>query len=207
MATASEKLAASLEVLKKIQGKGIIAIKSAQLSETHRVRLLKNGFIKEVVKGWYIATPPDEKQGDSTSWYASYWHFCAQFLANRYGEAYYISPEQSLQIHSGSWTVPKQLIIRTEKGTNHITPLPYETSLWNWGVPLPKKATVVTIEGIRMLTLPSALVYSTPSVFKTNARDVRICLAMIGDSSEILPSRLPTVISAERSFSATYWNG
>ncbi len=186
MATASEKLAASLEVLKKIQGKGIIAIKSAQLSETHRVRLLKNGFIKEVVKGWYIATPPDEKQGDSTSWYASYWHFCAQFLANRYGEAYYISPEQSLQIHSGSWTVPKQLIIRTEKGTNHITPLPYETSLWNWGVPLPKKAAVVTIEGIRMLTLPSALVYSTPSVFKTNARDVRICLAMIGDSSEIL---------------------
>jgi len=186
MATPSEKLAASLEVLKKIQGKGVIAIKSAELSETHRVRLLKNGFIKEVVKGWYIATPPDEKQGDSTSWYASYWHFCAQFLADRYGEAYYISPEQSLQIHSGSWTVPKQLIIRTEKGTNHITPLHYETSLWNWGVPLPKKAAVVTIEGIRMLTLPSALVYSTPSVFKKNPRDVRICLAMIADSSEIL---------------------
>ena len=186
MATPSEKLATSLEVLKKIQDKGIIAIKSAQLGETHRVRLLKNGFIKEVIKGWYIATPAHEQPGDSTSWYASYWHFCAQYLEDRYGDEYYISPEQSLQIHSGSWTVPQQLIIRTEKGTNHPTPLPYGTSLFNWQIPLPKLATVVTIDGIRVLSLASALMYCTPSTFKTNATDVRTCLAMIADSSEIL---------------------
>ena len=51
MATPSEKLAASLEKLTGIQKQGIVAIKSAQLSNTHRVRLLKNGFIKEAVKG------------------------------------------------------------------------------------------------------------------------------------------------------------
>ncbi|MEP7255933.1 MAG: Fic family protein [Ferruginibacter sp.] len=186
MASPSEKLAASLEVLKKIQENRITAIKSAELGETHRVRLLRNGFIKEVVKGWYIATPPDEQQGDSTSWYASYWQFCAQYLADRYGEGYYISPEQALQIHSGSWTVPQQLIVRTEKGTNHITPLPYKTSLFNWGVPLPKKAVIVSIEGIRMMTMPSALVYSSPAVFKNDTDDVRLCLSMISDSSEIL---------------------
>lgn len=186
MASPSEKLAASLEVLKKIQDKGITAIKSAALGQTHRVRLLKNGFIKETVKGWYIATPPDELHGDSTSWYASYWPFCAQYLADRYGEGYYISPEQALQIHSGSWTVPQQLIVRTEKGTNHVTPLPYNTSLFNWGVSLPKNASLVFLEGIRMMTMPSALVYASPAVFKNNADDVRLCLAMISDSSEIL---------------------
>lgn len=186
MATPSEKLASSLEVLQKIQDKGIVAIKSSELGETHRGRLLKNGFVKEVVKGWYIATPAGEQPGDSTSWYASYWHFCAQYLANRYGDAYYISPEQSLQIHSGSWTVPQQLIVRTEKGTNHPTPLLFGTSLWSWQIALPQLASIVTIEGIRVMTLASAIVYCTPTIFKTNPIEVRTCLAMIGDASEIL---------------------
>jgi Fic/DOC family len=187
MATPSEKLAASLEALKIIQEAGITAIKSAQLSRVHRERLQKNGFIKEVVKGWYIATAPGEQQGDSTSWYASYWQFCAQYLAERYGDAYYLSPEQSIQIHAGSWTIPRQLIVRTAKGTNHLTPLPYNTSLWNWGVSLPKNAAIVTVEGIRIITLQSALVYCTPTMFKSNEIDIRTCLAMISDSSEILP--------------------
>ena len=186
MATPGEKLAVSLEELKKIQEKGIVAIKSSGLSQTHRERLLKNGFIKEVVKGWYIATAPAEQQGDSTSWYASYWQFCAQYLAERYGDAYYISPEQSLQIHAGSWTVPQQLIVRTQKGTNHKTPLPYGTSLWNWQAPPPENAAIVTVEGIRMMTLQSSLVYSTPTMFAGNEIDTRTCLAMISDASEIL---------------------
>ncbi len=186
MATPSEKLAASLEALKTIQDTGITAIKSAEISRVDRERLVKNGFIKEVVKGWYIITAPGEQQGDSTSWYASYWQFCAQYLADRYGEAYYISPEQSLQIHSGNWTVPQQLVVRTAKGTNHPTTLPFGTSLWSWQIPLPKLASVITIEGIQVMTLASAIVYCTPTIFKTNPIEVRTCLAMIGDASEIL---------------------
>ncbi len=185
MATPSQKLAESLEFIKTLQDKGIIAIKSSQLSKVHRTRLQKNGFLKEVTKGWYISTPSDEQPGDSTSWYASYWHFCAEYLANRYGEDYFISPEQSLQIHTGNWTVPQQLIIRTTRKANHSTPLPHDTSLWHWESPVPKAARFVTIEGIRMFTLPSAIVYSTPTIFKKNSTDVRIALSMIKDASEI----------------------
>ncbi|HYM93164.1 MAG TPA: Fic family protein, partial [Chitinophagaceae bacterium] len=160
-------------------------IKSTELSRVHRERLLKNGYLKEVTKGWYIATPSHEHPGDSTSWYASYWHFCAAYLANRYGEDYFISPEQSLQIHTGNWTVPQQLIIRSIRNANHSTPLPYETSLWHWKSPIPKAAKFITLEGIRMFSLPSALVYSTPTVFIKNPTDVRIALSMIRDASEI----------------------
>jgi hypothetical protein len=186
MALPGEKLAVSLEGLKTIQDQGTVAIKSAELSNTHRVRLLKNGFIKEVLKGWYIATDPGEQQGESTSWYACYWQFCAQYLADRYGDAYYISPEQSLQIHAGSWTVPQQLIVRTQKGTNHKTPFLYGTSLWSCEGPPPANATIVTIEGIRMMNLQSSLVYCTPAMFTSNGINTRTCLAMIHDSSEIL---------------------
>ena len=185
MAKPSEKLADSLEILKEIQEKGRVAIKSTDLSRLYRERLIKAGFLKEVIKGWYIAAPSNEQPGDSTSWYASYWHFCAEYLADRYGKDYFISPEQSLQIQTGNWTVPQQLIIRTIKKANHGTQLPYGTSLWHWESPVPKAATFVTVEGIQMFTLPSALVYSTPTVFIKNATDIRIALSMIKDASEI----------------------
>lgn len=185
MATPSEKLAGSLEALKVIQEKGITAIKSSGLSRTHRERLVKNGFLKEVIKGWYIATPAGESPDDSTSWYANFWHFCAGYLANRYGEDYFISPDQSILTHTGNWTVPQQLIIRTTKQANHSTTFLYGTSLWHWQSPIPKAAAYIRVEGIRMLTLPSSLIYATPAVFTKNVRDVRIALAMIRDSSEI----------------------
>lgn len=186
MATPGEKLAQSLEVLKKLQDKGIIAIKTTELTRVHRERLLKNGSIKEVVKGWYISVPSDELRGDSTSWYASYWKFCSVYLADRYGDSYCISAEQSLKIYSGNWAVPHQLIIRATKGTNSNTPLPHGTSLFTMKSTLPEEAEVVVICGVRILTLPSSLIHCSPAFFTKNPTDVRIAFTLIRDSSEIL---------------------
>lgn len=56
------------------------------MSRTHRERLLKAGFIKEVMKGWYIPCRPDEPPGESTSWYALFWAFCSSYLESRFEE-------------------------------------------------------------------------------------------------------------------------
>ena len=85
MATPSEKLATSLETLKELQDSGTVAIRSRDLSRTHRERLVKNGFLQDVIKGWYIPSRPDETAGESTSWYASFWDFCAAYLNERFG--------------------------------------------------------------------------------------------------------------------------
>ena len=186
MATPSEKLAESLQVLKELQDKGIMAVNSSELSRVHRERLLKNGFLKEIFKGWYISVPSDEKEGDTTSWYTSYWHFCSRYLTDRYTESYCISAEQSLQIHSGNWTVPQQLIIRTTQGTNAPIALPHGTSLFSMKSSLPQAAEIIEIEGIRMLTLASAIIHCSPTMYIKNSTDVRTALAMIRDSSEVL---------------------
>jgi hypothetical protein len=185
MATAAENLASSLQALKKIQDAGKVGIKTTDLSRTNRERLLKNGFLKEVLKGWYITTPSNEQPGDTSSWYASYWGFCADYLQDRYADDYFLSPDQSLQIHAGNWTVPPQLIIRTSRGVNHNTPLLFDTSLWNWQSPVPEAAGFVIVNGLRMMDLPSSLVYCTNTVFTQNAADTRIALAMIAGASEI----------------------
>src|SRR5712692_7215862 len=72
MARPPEKLAQSLEVLRNLQtAEGAGAIRARDLTRTHRERLLKNGFLQEVIKGWYIPSRPDEVKGESTAWYAS----------------------------------------------------------------------------------------------------------------------------------------
>jgi hypothetical protein len=186
MATPGEKLAESLEVLKKLQDSGIVAIKTTDLSRVHRERLLKNKFLSEVLKGWYLSVPGEEQSGDSTSWYASYWPFCAGYLKDRYGDSYCISAEQSLQIHSGNWTVPQQLIIRSTGGPNGNTPLPYGTSLFTMKSSLPNAAEIKAVEGVRMLSLASSLIHCSPATFNRNPTDTRTALAMIRDSSDVL---------------------
>ena len=68
MAKPSEKLAESLEVLHALQERGVVAIRSSDLTRTHRERLRQNGFLQEVIKGWYIPARPDETAGESSAW-------------------------------------------------------------------------------------------------------------------------------------------
>jgi hypothetical protein len=53
MATLAQKLAESLEILHKLQNANHAATIRAKPDRTHRERLLKNGFLQEVIEGWY----------------------------------------------------------------------------------------------------------------------------------------------------------
>jgi len=186
MATPAEKLANSLEVLKRLQDQGVAAIRSSQLTRTHRERLVKNGFLQEVMKGWYISSRPDETAGESTAWYASFWEFCAAYLESRFADQWSLSPEQSLSIHAENWTVPKQLLVRTASGDNKPVTLPHNTSLFILRAALPKPEEHVSKEGLRLFALPAALIAAAPAAFRQNATDMRVALAMIQDASEVL---------------------
>lgn len=186
MATPAEKLADALDTLHTLQQRGMVAINTKDISTTYRQRLIKNGFLKEVLKGWYIPSSPQEQAGDSTSWYANYWDFCSAYLADRYEDNYTVSPDQSLQLHSGNQTVPAQLVIKAPTATNFKTDLPYHTSLFHMRGELPQREFRERYNGIMIYNLPASLVFCSSSIFTQNPTDVRAALAMIGDSSEVL---------------------
>ncbi|MGH9240809.1 MAG: Fic family protein [Vicinamibacterales bacterium] len=186
MGTPQEKLAESLEALHELQGRGIVAIRSGDLSRTHRERLLGSGFLKEVMKGWYIPSRPDEAAGDSTVWYASFWDFCAAYLSERFGVEWCLSPEQSLSLHGGNGTVPPQLLIRTPRGGNKPTPLPHGTSLFDVRYPMPKDAEIVARDGLRLYSVPAALVAVSEQFFQRASTDVRAAMATVKDASDVL---------------------
>ena len=87
MAAPQEKLAESLEALKALQDGGVAAIRAADLSRSHRERLLRNGFLRKVMKGWYLSARLGETAGESTAWYTFCWRFYAGYLRERFGNA------------------------------------------------------------------------------------------------------------------------
>lgn len=186
MATPGEKLAESLQKLKALQDRGVVGIKATDFTRVHRERLVENGFIREVVRGWYIAAPHNDRQGDSTSWFTSFWGFCSRYLEDRYGENYCISAEQSLVIHAGNQSVPHQLIIRSPKGNNMPTNLLFNTSLFVMKSNLMNHAEFEVKEGLRLVNLPSAIVHCPAYMFQKNATDVRAALLIIQDASQLL---------------------
>jgi len=186
MATPSEKLAESLQVLRELQERRVVAIRSRDLSRTHRERLVKNGFLKEVMKGWYIPSHPDEAPGDSTAWYTSFWDFCAAYLKERFDNDWCLSPEQSISLHTGNRTVPNQLLVRTPKGGNKPTTLPHGTSLFDVRYTMPREDEIVAKDGLRLYSVPAALVACPEHFFRQASTDVRATMATVKDASDVL---------------------
>lgn len=186
MAQPNEKLAKSLKVLRNFQQEsGIAAIESSKISRSHRERLMKNGYLKEVAKGWYISVNPEDQMGESTAWYTSFWSFCSKYIPSKYGKEYTVSADQSLIIQAGNWTVPDQLIVNAIKGTNKTIQLLLETSLLILKSNLFTKVDIEEKGGVNCLTLESSLIHCSPKLYKTNPIDIKTALSLIKDASEI----------------------
>ena len=125
-------------------------------------------------------------KGDSTAWYASFWRFCAVYLEARFGARWCLSPEQSLSLHAGNWTVPRQLAARSPRAGNKVTKFPHGTSLLELRIALPAVADLEEEEGLRLFSVESALITCSPNYFSNHATDVRALLPMIRDASGLL---------------------
>ena len=189
MASPAEKLAKSLEALEAFQREGRTCIRSRDMSRTDRERLVRNGFLREVLQGWYIATRPDEAVGESTAWYASFWGFCAEYLNERFDTAWCLSADQSLLLHAGNWTVPRQLLVRAPAGRNNPTPLLHGTALLGTRQTLPPPADQTILDGLTVYTVEAALIAAAPGFFINNPNEARALLAVQRDATGLL-SRL-----------------
>jgi hypothetical protein len=187
MATLQERLANSLKELQKLQNwNGLAVIKSADLSRTHLERLLKSGFIQEVMKGWYISSRPNSVPGDTTNWYTSYWYFISKYACTRFGEEWCLSAEQSLAFHGGNRTVPKQVIIRTSKGSSNIVRLLHDTSILYFQASIANPVYKEPQWGLNIYSLSEALIECSPDFFRLDSVTARTCLSMVSDVGDIL---------------------
>src|SRR5580704_11504160 len=187
MAAPNQKLADSLDVLKALQAGGRRVFRSDDLSRVHRERLVENGFLQEVIKGWLISSSPGAHAGDSTSWYASFWEFCAFYSAERFGDEWHLSAEESLWLHGEKTVIPEQIVVCSPKGTNHLMKLLYGTSLYDLKVPeLPPAPNLVTRDGLRLFSPTASLVGVGETFFARNPVESQVVLASLPDASDLL---------------------
>jgi fido (protein-threonine AMPylation protein) len=186
MALPANKLADSLEALEQLQATGKTAIRSDDLGKTDRRRLQEAGFLREVLRGWYIPARPDEPVGESTAWYASFWGFCIAYLTERFGENWIVAPDQSLLLHSGNCTVPRQLLVRAPGGRNNPTNLLHGTSLIDTNLTLPPPEDRETLDGVHVYAREPALIAVSPQFYLNYPTDARAVLATQSEGSDLL---------------------
>ena len=187
MATPNQKLAASLAQLQKLQGRGRRVFRSVELTRVHRQRLARNGFLREVMKGWLIASSPDADPGDTTPWFASFWEFCAAYCTARFGPDWRLSPEQSLLLHAENTAIPQQVIIYTPRGANNTVELLFGTSLYDLRQKdTPPAADLTDRDGLRLFVPEAALVRVPEAFFVRRPVEAQVALAGIRDAADVL---------------------
>jgi Fic/DOC family len=185
--TVHEKLALSLAKLKELQADGRRVFPSGALARRDRERLVAQGFLREVIKGWLISTNPGTGESDSTPWYASFWEFCGRYCDSRFGDAWHLSPEQSLLLHAENTAIPDQVVVYSPKGTNNTIKLPFNTSLYDLKqAHMPAAEDLIVKDGLRLYA-PAATLTKVPEAFFTRYPvEAQVVLASIKDASEML---------------------
>lgn len=187
MASIQEKLADSLGRLKAYQDKNKHSILKGQkaLGETHTRRLLQNGYLEPIIRGWYMPCMPG-LEGDTTTWYASYWDFVAAYCSDRFGSSWCLTPEESLDYYAGETVAPTQLIIRSPKASNNIITLKHGDTLLDITSSLPDGLVKEAKYGLNLYSLAEALAYCSPTYFSKSPINARTCLCMLNSADEIL---------------------
>lgn len=182
----SKKIANALSRVRKVSKKnGGNIIKSGQIRRDDRELLIRTNWLQSIIRGWYLLGNPVISPGDSSNWYANLWDFLRIYLHYHFGNQYCLSAENSLDLHTGSSIIPRQIIVITTRGGGAPQELLYDTSLYVYSDPknIPKEKVIV--RGLQIMSLPYALCKTTPSYFKKNPKDAEIALQLV-KSSELI---------------------
>lgn len=182
----NKKLAAALSALHDVLGSELGVVRGNQLKQSEREILQKNGFLQEIIKGWYFVSDPTASPGDTTPFFANYWEYVSRYLQERFGDQYCLSPEHSLLMHAENNVIPKQVNILTSQNATYKVDLYGDYSLFIYpGKSAQGKSLKQIVRGVYCLTAPVCLTALGPRFFQSNAGDIQIVMSKIGDPSEI----------------------
>jgi hypothetical protein len=181
------RLANALISLKSLQDSGLTVLRTSELSRDDREALVDAGFLKPVIKGWYVPSRPGESDGETTAWYASANDFIARYCEERFGAEWCVGADHSIRSHAGNRSLPKQVVVNAPAGGNSVVKLPAGHTILDYRAKdFPAAGNRTTVGGLRAMTLEHALVRVSESFFRTYARDAQIALLGLKDGSGLV---------------------
>ncbi len=181
------RLASALTALEGLQDSGTSVLHSNNLSRDDREAFLEAGFLKPVIKGWYMPSRPGESEGETTAWTISANDFIARYCEERFGTQWCVGADHSIRIHAGNTSLPAQVVVNAPAGGNSVVKLPAGHSMLDYRAKdFPSDAHRTTVGGLRVMTLEQALVRVSESFYRTYPRDAQVALLGLKDSSVLV---------------------
>jgi hypothetical protein len=181
------RLAEALKSFKARQDEGRYVLRSDDLGRTERESLVKAGYLRPIIKGWYMSSRPDESAGDTTAWFACAAEFIGRYAESRFGDQWCVSADHSVRLHAGNTTLPPQLVLNAPAGQNSVIQLLAGHSLLDYRAKdFPQVDKRNTVGGLRAMTLEQALIRVPVSFYRTYARDAQIVLTSMRDADELV---------------------
>jgi len=177
MATPQQALTAALQRVKDRTTDGVV--RGPDMARPDRLLLTKRGFLVEIIKGWYAVTTPQAEPGDTTFWHAHFWGFASAYLRHRFGPAYSLSAEHSLDLWTGNTQTPSQLIVIAGRGGTSTVRLPNDTSLLIYTDKKNLPKTTDLRQGVQVMPLALALVRVSPVFFRHSTTSAEIALRLV----------------------------
>jgi len=174
-------LAKSLKIAKNKAIRGIL--RASDISRLHLTRLISNGWLTPILRGWYLLKQPIAKEGESTSWYSSFWDFIGIYLTHRFSESYCLSANDSLAVHLGATIIPKQLLIMVKRGGSSVVDLPFDISLMIYQETKAFPKATEIINGINVMSLSTALHRVSAQFFQKNPSEAELALKIVDQSA------------------------
>jgi Fic/DOC family len=171
------QIAAALERVHQSASDGIVQTDS--IARRDRELLISAGWLLEILRGWYLLITPNTKKGDTVIWHSSFWAFAAAYLESRFAKRYVLSPEASLDLHTGITGTPKQLTVLTASGGNTKIDLPIGSSIFMHANPDTLPAAKEIVNGVQVMPLGLALVRTTPTFFRLAPLTAEIALKRV----------------------------
>lgn len=193
--TARQRLAQALTELHLVLGTDHGVVRGPQLSRATRVLLLEQGYLREILRGWYFVSDPTAEQGDTTPFYANFWEYLASYLGERFGTDYCLTAEHSLLRHAQYNVIPQTVNVALAVNQSQLQDLAYGHKLFLYpgrgGYPSASAQTLV--QGLRCMTMASCLVGLAPRYYAVHGREVQIVMAQLQD-----PAALAALVDVSR---------
>jgi Fic family protein len=179
-------LADSLARLEGLHSAGQYVVGAGDLPEADRTRLLRAGWLASIVRGWYVSSRPDIRDGETTAWHANWKEFIVRYARKRFGDQWHLSPELSLLEQTAMPVVSRQVIIHTLVGHNNVTPLIHGWTVMDYKPPaLAPDKEIVDQAGLRLLSIPYSLSQVSENFFRSQKASAEIALSLLHDVSDL----------------------
>ena len=193
--SSKQRLARSLKELYDVLGADRGVVRGPQIGNETRLLLLKTGYLREILKGWYFVSDPTAAAGDTTPFYANFWEYLARYLGERFGADYCLTAEQSLLRHAQYNVIPRTVNVMLAVIQSQVQDLAFghTIALYPGKGSFPALEHQYMLQNLRCMSVPYCLVNLPPRYFSVHAREVQIVMTQIID-----PGALAALVDVNR---------